>query len=542
MRTPMKVASLRQVREIEAAADRSGLSYQQMMLNAGRAACEHLRRRCALNSGTRIVFLIGKGNNGGDGLVMANDLAKTTDAVIALYLLAPRAARDENFQAVAARGIPVTQAAEDPDGRLLRDLVAGADIIVDALLGIGLRLPLRGLAASTLKTVNDCLRDLAAQDQGAAQTTCPRSPSSRARPYILAIDCPSGINCDTGEADSRAISADSTITFIAGKPGLFTFPAAGHVGELTVAPIGIPESLPELDRIQATVVDARFATALLPPRPLDGHKGSFGKVMIVAGSRQYIGAIALAGEAAYRSGAGLVTIATTAKLIDIVAGNLREPTWLPLDDVDGCIAAGAAETVIARATGYNALLLGCGLGRHKSTRSFVRAHVSRASTPPLVIDADGLNSLGELPRWWERLPDDSILTPHPGELARLTGKSARAINQDRWAIARECAAKWKVLLVLKGAHTLIAAPDGRISVIPIKTDALSTAGTGDVLAGLIAGLRGQGLDAFDSARLGAYVHAAAGLIAAESLGSSRSVIAGDVLSALGRAFSRLEAS
>ena len=206
-----------------------------------------------------------------------------------------------------------------------------------------------------------------------AQTRFPRLSSSRGRPYILAIDCPSGIDCGTGEADSQAISADSTVTFITGKPGLFAFPAAAHVGELTIAPIAIPESLPELDQIQATVVDARLATALLPPRPLDGHKGSFGKVMVVAGSRQYIGAIALAGEAAYRSGAGLVTIATTAKLIDIVAGNLREPTWLPLDDVDGCIAAGAAETVIKQASGYNALLLGCGLGRHDSTRSFVRA-------------------------------------------------------------------------------------------------------------------------------------------------------------------------
>ncbi|MDE2748712.1 MAG: NAD(P)H-hydrate dehydratase [Chloroflexota bacterium] len=538
----MKVASLRIVREIEAAANRSGLSYQQMMRNAGRAASGYLRRRCALDSATRITFLIGKGNNGGDGLVMANDLATSTDAVIALYLLEPRAAADENFQAAASLGLSRTQAAADPDGRLLRELVIGADIIVDALLGIGLRLPLQGLAASTLKTVNDCLREMAAAalDQEGPQSSLTGPSSTKARPYILALDCPSGINCDTGEADDHVISADSTISFIAGKPGLFTFPAAGHVGELTISRIGISEKLPELDQIKATVVDPRLATALLPPRPLSGHKGIFGKVMVVAGSRRYIGAIALAGEAAYRAGAGLVTIASTARLIDIVAGGLREPTWLPLDDVDGSIAAGASETVIEQANGYNALLLGCGLGSHESTRAFMRDLLARATLPGLVIDADGLNILGELPRWWQALPDDTILTPHPGEMARLTGKSAQAINRSRWTIARECAAKWNVVLVLKGAHTLIAAPDGRVSVIPIKTDALSTAGTGDVLAGLIAGLRGQGLNAFDSARLGAYVHALAGLMAAESLGSSRSVIAGDVLSMLGRAFSRLE--
>ena len=538
----MKVATIREVREIEAAANHSVMSYEQMMRNAGAAASEYLQQRCAVKAETKITFLIGKGNNGGDGLVMARDLANSTDAGIRLYLLEPRDVADKNCQAIVSDRVSVTMALDDHDGQVLKNLIFSADIIVDAVLGIGARLPLRGGVADTLKMVNECLSQSAAAAlaRDRVKPSVSHTASITPRPFILAIDCPSGIDCNTGEADKNVISADATITFIAGKPGLFTFPAAGCLGDLVISPIDIPDSLPELERIKATVLDESLAPALLPPRPLDGHKGRFGKVMVVAGSPNYIGAIALAGEAAYRSGAGLVTIATARNLIDIVASSLREPTWLPLDEVDSAIAECAFEAVIEQVEGYDALLVGCGLGLHESTQAFVRRLVANGSLPSLVIDADGLNILSQQSRWWENLPRDTILTPHPGELARLTGTSAKEINADRWTTARELAKKWNVVLVLKGAHTLIAMPDGRISVIPFKTDALSTAGTGDILAGLIAGLRGQGLSAFDSARLGAYVHAAAGLVASEAVGSSRSVIAGDILSVLGRTFARLE--
>ena len=518
----MKVATIRQIREIERAADQSLLSYEQMMLNAGAAASAFLQRLCQISEATKITFLIGKGNNGGDGLVMARELALATDAAIWLYLLYPRDASDENFQNALSAGLSVKFAADDPAGEHLSDAIDRADIIVDALLGIGARLPLRGEAAGALHKSNERLRQRAAQ------------------PFILAIDCPSGIDCDTGAADENVMSADATITFIAGKRGLYLFPAARYVGLLEIATIGISASLPAFDRLRATVVDERVASSLLPARPVDGHKGTFGKVLVVAGSRRYIGAVALAAEAAYRSGAGLVTVATTVQLINTVAGQLREPTWLPLPDVEGAIAASAADALIEAADGYDSLLLGCGLGNHESTRAFLRRLFARGSLPPLVLDADALNLLSQEAEWWARLPSDAIITPHPGELARLTGLSAAAINADRWTVARQCANEWNLVLLLKGAHTLIAAPDGGISVLPFKTDALSTAGAGDVLAGLIAGLRAQGLNAFDSARLGAYVHGSAGKIAAETIGSSRSVIAGDLLSAVGNAFAALE--
>lgn len=515
----IKVASIEQVRQIEAAADRRGLSYAQMMQNAGAAACQLLLERVAVDASTRVLFLIGKGNNGGDGLVMARQLAQTSRAAIHLYLLEARSADDDIFRAATAAGLPWTIASEDKADAALRELAGKADVIVDALLGIGGRPPLRAKLKAAL--------------------TCVREAANETNPFVLAIDCPSGADCDKGEIDKAALPANATISFIAAKPGLLTFPAAAAVGDLVVSQIGITDGLSELQRLSTTLMDAPLARSLLPARPLDGHKGTFGKAMLVTGCANYIGAVALAGEAACRSGAGLVTVATPRQLVDIVASSLREPTWLPLESVDGCIAEAAAQTVLENVHGYKSLLVGCGLGLHISTQAFVRILLDN-DLPPLLLDADALNSLSRLSGFWERLPADTIITPHIGEMARLTQCSTAEIAADRWAFARRYAKCWQVALLLKGAHTLIAAPDGRTSVIPVKTDALGTAGTGDVLAGLIAGLRAQGLTAFDSARLGAYIHARAGSIAAQVVGSSRSVIATDVLAALGPAFAATE--
>lgn len=538
----VKVAGIQEMRQIEAAADRSVMSYEQMMLNAGQAASDYLQARYPISAGAKITFLIGKGNNGGDGLVMAHALSRATDADIILYLLEQRGVADLNYRAALDDRISVSLAADDVEGQSLTALVKSADVIVDAVFGIGLRLPLRDDAAKILATVNSSLAQrrsaCAANDTQYLTDAAPQDAAKS--PFILAIDCPSGIDCDSGQADSNAISADATISFIAAKPGLFTFPAASYVGELAVSTIGLPDGLHELSQLSTTVFDPGQASALLPHRPLDGHKGTFGKVMLIAGSPDYIGAIALAGEAACRSGVGLVTLATTRQLIDIVASRLREPTWLPLPNADGAIAEGAYETIHEAVDGYHALLVGCGLGLHESTRAFVGRLLEYDALPPLIIDADGLNILSRQAGWWRSLPADAIITPHSGEMARLTGLSTAQINAGRWRMAKEYAALWNLVVVLKGAHTIIAAPDGRACVIPFKTDALGTAGTGDILAGLIAGLRAQGVDAFNSACLGAYIHALAGTIAEETIGSSRAVIAGDVLAALGSAFRRIE--
>ena len=519
---PVKVATVQAVREIEAAADCHGISYAQLMQNAGEAACQALLDRVALGESTRLLFLIGKGNNGGDGLVMARQLALAADAQPHLYLMQARDDSDAVYSAARDTGLPMTLADDDTDFARLRALAGSADVIVDALLGIGGAPPLRPQLRAALRTV--------------------RRATSGARPFVFAIDCPSGCDCDSGDIDAHALHADATISFIAAKPGLLTFPAAAAVGELVVAQLCLPATLPELQAQTTELMDQALAKSLLPARPLDGHKGTFGKAMLVAGCGNYIGAVALAGEGACRSGAGLVTVATTQTLIDTVAGRLREPTWLPLPAQDGAIAEAAAAHVAQAAHGYDALLVGCGLGLHASTQAFVARLLAADALPPLLLDADALNALSHRRNWWECLPPDTILTPHIGEMARLTQLPAAAVSADRWRIAADCAAKWGVALLLKGAHTLVAAPAGDITVIPVKTDALGTAGTGDILAGLIVGLRAQGLAAYDCARLGAYVHALAGTIAARQVGSSRAVIAGDVLAALGRAFAAIESA
>lgn len=528
----MKVASVEQIRQIEARVDATLMSYARMMRKAGEAASARLRQLVDLRDGTRVAFLIGKGNNGGDGLVMALDLARQSSAQISIYLLQPRPASDELFAQARQAGLFIASASDDKDLRLLKTMVANADVIVDALFGIGLRLPLRGSAARVLRAVNLTLR------QSAAVSAMERKPSGA--PFVFALDCPSGVDCDSGGADQHTLQADATIAFIAAKPGLFSFPAAKYVGELFVSTIGIPDSFPELAAIAACLLQDDAARAILPPRALDGHKGAFGKVMVVAGCASYIGAVALSAEAAYRSGAGLVTIATTGQLRRIVASRLREPTFLQLPDSDGAINEAAVELIREQARGYDALLVGCGLGLHPATKAFVHKLLATQDLPPLVIDADALNILSEVENWWTSLPAMSIITPHAGEMARLSQSSLAEVQAQRWQLAAGSAADWQLVVTLKGAHTLIAEPSGKLSVNPFKTDALATAGTGDVLAGLIAGLRAQGASAYDAARLGAYVHALAGAIAIDRVGSSRSVIAGDVLKALGWAFNQIQ--
>lgn len=538
----LKVVSIEEMRDIEAAVDASLLSYDQMMLNAGRAASRYLRERIEIHEETRITVLIGKGNNGGDGLVLAHDLAENTSAQIRLYLLEARDPGDSNFAAIQALRPFIAYADHDDDLRLLKSLINSSDAVVDALFGIGLRLPLRGRPARILRAINQTLkqREHDGEREQSSNLTQPARAQRVDGPFVLAVDCPSGVNCDDGSVDPNALAADATITFIAAKPGLLTFPAAAAVGELILSTIGIPEEFAPLADVRRTVTDLGAANELLPRRPLDGHKGTFGKVMVVGGSETYIGAVALAAEAAYRAGAGLVTIATIGRLVDIVAGSLREPIFVPLAEYRGAIAAPASKVVKDASMDYDALVIGCGMGMHASARAFVNDLLTSDGLPPLIVDADALNALSESDRWWERLPAGTIITPHPGEMARLCQMTAAEVNANRWEIAAVYAQAWNLVIVLKGAHTLIAAPGGSVTVIPFKTDALSTAGTGDVLAGIIGGMRAQGLSAYDAANLGAYAHALAATIAVEEIGSSRSVIAGDVLASLGRSFESIE--
>ncbi|MEO8608534.1 MAG: bifunctional ADP-dependent NAD(P)H-hydrate dehydratase/NAD(P)H-hydrate epimerase [Chloroflexota bacterium] len=569
----IKVVSVENMRQIEAAADAAGFSYDAMMQNAGAAAARRAQVILSGQAEARVTVLVGPGNNGGDGLVAGRLLALDKNIQVRCYLLKRRDDTDANFTAVKDADLFIAYAEDDRDGRVLRNMVASAHLVVDALFGIGVRLPLKNDAAKVLRNVVQAVNDDQQPEHPEGAIITPDTPNTSRfpRPYVLAIDCPSGLNCDTGELDKNAIHADETITFIAAKPGLLEFPGAGAVGQLHIATIGLPIDLPALKNENNTLVDGHMVRGLLPGRSADANKGTFGKALIVAGSTNFMGAPGLSALAAYRVGVGLVTVGAPQPVIDVISSHLFEPTWLMLPHDMGALAANAVTIVQKEMAAYDSLLLGPGWGREQTTREFLttllnsasetaKPHAQRsigfmekaadaeskpdetpAKLPALVIDADGLNLLSELDEWWKLLPENTVITPHPGEMGRLAKMETRDILANRWDIVRAKAAEWNVILVLKGAHTLIAAPDGRVAVLPFKTDVLAKAGTGDVLAGMITGLLAQGMSAYDAALAGGYIHGLAGTLAARKSGTTRSLIASEVADAVAEVFSLIEA-
>jgi NAD(P)H-hydrate epimerase len=367
-----------------------------------------------------------------------------------------------------------------------------------------------------------------------------RVKKKRSKIRIIAIDLPSGLNADNGNVDEATLYADYTITLGFSKPGLHRFPGAARVGKITVADIGIPSSL--ADHIAAEYISREWVSSVIPKRPLDANKGSFGKVLVIGGSINYIGAPYLACSGAIRVGAGLVTLATASSLQPILASKLTEVTYLPLHESrPGIISSEAARLIQQQFDQYNVIVLGCGLGQSQSVIGLVRALLFKlkASPPALILDADALNILAQIPKWWEHLTIDAILTPHPGEMARLTRMPIEEIQSDRSGIARKVADQWHKTIVLKGAHTVIAAPGGQFKISPVANPGLASAGTGDVLTGVIAGLIAQGLSLFDAAACGVYLHAEAGEMVKAKLGDA-GMIATDLLPALPQVIKQLK--
>ena len=376
------------------------------------------------------------------------------------------------------------------------------------------------------------------EDEGPQRLPWPELP-------VLAVDCPSGLNCDTGALDPAALPAAVTVTFACPKWGQVQYPGAGACGLLAVAGIGVSEELTA--EIAVELVGPEDVRKWLPPRPIDAHKGAFGKALIAGGSLNYTGAAYLSAAAATLAGAGLVTLAIPLPLHAALAGVLPEVTWLPLPGPEGIHTAAGAAKLPATAENYDALLVGPGLTSTEDAHGFVEMLFSGNGLPKdewsglLVVDADALNLLAKLPGWPDRLPPGSILTPHPGEMARLTGMAVGDVNARRIENARRWAAQWGHIVLLKGPHTVIAAPDGRTAVLPFALSVLATAGSGDVLAGAIVALLAQGLPAFEAALLGAYLHGQAGLVIARS-GMLGGIVARDILASLPEALRQLYAS
>jgi NAD(P)H-hydrate epimerase len=540
---PAKLITVEKSRFLEEKANEGGLSFADMMESAGRGTALAVHRRVGCE-GKRIVVLVGPGNNGGDGLVAAHYL-REMGARVTCYVWKRKGEGDTNFRRVQEDRLPIVWAKDDGGFQALRNLIVEADVILDALLGVGVDRPLDGV----LKELLDLVRDILA-GWGKVQTLAETFPVPQdgSAPLVVAVDCPTGLDCDTGSLDPATLPADLTVTFAHPKVGLLKMPGAGAVGEIVVADIGIPPELAKDVSLQMATTDQ--VQAWLPARPAAAHKGTFGRVLIVAGSVNYVGAAALSAAGAIRVGTGLVTLALPMPIQAAVAAHLTEATYLLLPHDMGVVASGAVKVLQEQLADYEALLLGPGLTQEKETVEFVhrflgleraerRGHIGfvsvaseeeeRPEFPALVVDADGLNALARVEEWWKHLPAETILTPHPGEMARLAGggMTAKEIQSDREGVAQRMSAKWNVVVVLKGALTVVASPDERVMVLPFANPALATAGSGDVLAGAITGLRAQGMAPFEAAVAGSYVHGLAGALARQELGDM-GVAAGDL--------------
>ncbi|SVA25086.1 uncharacterized protein METZ01_LOCUS77940 [marine metagenome] len=504
----MKIVTSSEMADIEERSADCGVSINVLLDNAGQRVASEIESEFGPIFGARILALIGPGNNGSDGLVACTRLVKH-GAKVTAAILTTRPELDGRLRQAVSSGVDVLEVSESSKGvSALGEIVASSHVVIDAVLGTGASRPILNPISSYLKTVKKCMKDST---------------------FIAAVDLPSGVNANTGSVDESVIVPQLTVVLGYLKIGHLTQPGAAACGVLKIVDIGIPEGLHS--HIDVNVITAGHAASLVPRRLVDSNKGTFGRTMVVGGSENYSGAPGLAGAAAARAGAGLVTLAVPQSITYTANRLVPEATLLPLYDVDGEILDGwsSARLIYESLYRYSALLVGCGLGMSRQTRILIDCLIlSNMHLPPLVIDADGLNIISKFYKWWDRLPEQSILTPHVGEMSRLTGLSVKQIQSDRLGVVKTYSKEWRKVVVLKGANTLVGEPNGSVWISGVANPALASAGTGDVLSGIISGFASQGLGLADSAVLGVYVHGAAGGVISERTGPS-GLLASDLL-------------
>jgi hydroxyethylthiazole kinase-like uncharacterized protein yjeF len=496
--------------------DEVGVPGAVLMENAGAAVAAAIRQRYP--AARHPVVLCGRGNNGGDGFVVASRLLDLQPVV---YLAGSRAdTRGDarlHLTAYERSGGTVTELADGAAWQAARPVLGGADLIVDALLGTGLREAPSGLMAQIIGDLT--------------KVAAPRVP-------IVSVDMPSGLSSDGGEVTWETVRAALTVTFAAPKYGHVLAPACDRVGELVVADIGIPAAILTETGTRLWLLEASDAARAYGPRQPDAHKGTFGHLLIVAGSVGKSGAAILAAGGALRAGVGLVTVTTPAPALPLVAAGRPEIMTEPLPvGGNGGLDGEALTRALALAEGKDAVVLGPGLGQDAATRDFARGFIAKCAAP-LVIDADGLNALAaeraarvSAAAMLSKRSRPTVVTPHPGEMARLVGSDAAHVQRGRLDVARAFAAQSHAVVVLKGQRTVVADPEGRAAVNPTGNPGLATGGTGDVLAGILGALLARGHEPWLAATAAVYVHGLAGDVAARRLGQE-SLLAGDVIEAL----------
>jgi NAD(P)H-hydrate epimerase len=501
----LKLPTTEQMREIERrAAEEAGLPTIVLMEHAGRATAVVALRMLQTRGGRRVLVVCGRGNNGGDGLCAARHLVNA-GATVRTYLLA----RDVDMTGDAATNLRALRASNTEVDNIVgasdaavRGMTSAADLIVDAIFGTGFQGPAMGIPARAIEAIND---------SGVA---------------VVAVDVPSGLDADTGRVEGPCVRATVTVTMGLPKLGMALYPGAAHCGEIVVADLGIPRNIVIGSRIPAEIATAAQVRRFLPPRAPETHKGTYGRVLLVAGSARFVGAPKLVALGALRAGAGLVRLAVPQSVFEAVAAGVVEAMPAGLPDSGGALDADALDPILELAQDADVVAIGPGLSTAGGVEHVVRGLVSNCDRP-MILDADAVNVLRGQHTALRAARAPVVITPHPGELGRLLGVATTEIQRGRVEAARSTARLTGAVTLLKGARTLVADAQGQLVVVPTGNPGMASGGMGDVLTGAIAALVGQGLTPFDAAWVGAYLHGAAGDLLASEIGD-RGLLAQEV--------------
>ncbi len=497
----MKVCSTAQMREIDrAAAELGGIPGIVLMENAAISCIKHMGDDL---SEKKVAVFCGKGNNGGDGFAIARHLLNMGVETAVFLVCGSEFSGDAltNYEILSKMGADISEIFDDD---CLKYKIMSCDIAVDAIFGTGVRGEVTGVAAEVIDSLNKYAK------------------------FVISVDIPSGVNGDDGSIAGVAVKADRTVTFGAYKLGMLCFPGADYIGEVFAEKISIPDYI--MNDIDINVTDEAFARSVMPKRHSDTHKGDYGKLFIAGGAKGLTGAPSMAAEAALRCGCGLVSVGVPASLNGVLEVKLTEAMTLPLPDSGGNLTEEATEAIVQKALQSDALVFGPGIGRTDAIVKILRA-VLKKSQVPVLIDADGLFALAKDMDMLSECGCNLVLTPHEAEFARLSGYTIKEIKKDRCGLSRRFATEFGVTLVLKGAKTIVTAPDGTQYINITGNSGMATGGSGDVLSGIIGAFLARGCKECDAAALGVYCHARAGDKAAETVGED-SLIPSDIISAI----------
>lgn len=508
----LKACYASQMRSIDKAAEQVGkIPGIVLMENAAMACVRELERDFDL-AGKSVAIFCGSGNNGGDGLAIARHLYNM-GVKVKVYLVGGIEFSGDakiNFDIVNGTDIAV-DTVTDTDA--FSYVIRSYDIIIDAILGTGIQGDVRAGIFDIIKLINENAR------------------------YVLSVDVPSGIDSDSGKICGICVNADKTVTFGAYKTGMFFYPAADCLGEVVVSKISIPDYIIEGQGIQTNVTDSEFVRSVIPKRDENSHKGDYGKLLIIAGSEGMSGAAYLCAQSALKSGAGLITLACPRCINAVLEEKTTEVMTLPLPDSCGHIAYQAADIISERIESCDAILIGPGLGRSDDAVGVVKTVLGK-STVPIIVDADAIFAVAQDKSVLRDCNCDLIFTPHAMEMSRLSGLDVSYIEDNRLEVSKEFCEDTGAVLLLKGHHTIVTAPDLTQYFNNTGNSGMASGGSGDVLSGIVAALVARGIDCAASAAAGAYIHGMAGDIAKEKYGAE-SMSAEDILSCLPQAFCRI---